>query len=77
MEEKRLEELRQSVRALREEKKRLALQQCKTCRHFLLYKHEIYGGEVGYCDAHDRNVRQKQARYPWCRYEAKENNGKP
>lgn len=58
------------MKILREEKERLASQQCKTCKHFILYKNEIYGGNVGYCNAHDRNVRKEQARYPWCLYEA-------
>jgi hypothetical protein len=70
--EKKLEELKQSMKILREEKERLKSQQCVTCVHFILYKHEFYSGEWGYCDAHDRNVRKTQARYPWCQYEVKE-----
>jgi len=60
------------MKILREEKERLKSQQCVTCVHFILYKHEFYSGEWGYCDAHDRNVRKTQARYPWCRYEVRE-----
>ena len=66
------EHLLESKRKLSEEKERLKSQQCKTCIHFILYKHEIYGGEVGYCDAHDRSVKREQARYPWCHYEVKQ-----